>query len=122
MRNRTTTRTRIMVAASLAAVLLAFGWKAGAQSGAEPGEMPAPPSEMLVVTGTIEAVEQNLLGTAKAVQIVSAEMGEFRIADDENGRALTKLVGRTVTVTAHRTLDPEGQSVLSVSQYVVHEG
>jgi hypothetical protein len=114
------TTGRVAVVASLAAILLVFGWPTW--SAAQQAEDAAPGSQALSVTGTVEAADEDFLGRVKAVQIVSPEMGTFLVADDEKGRELIDHVGKDVTVTARRMVDDEGKSVLAVSDYRVHEG
>ena len=81
-----------------------------------------PAFEMMVVTGTIQAAEEDFLGQATRVRIVSPEAGAFLIARDAKGRELESHVGAIVTVTAERTRDDEGNEILSVERYQVHEG
>jgi len=122
---QSTAKVRVAIAAVLAGTLLGLGWTAAAEGEktAAPGVAAAPPSpERMVVTGTIEALEKNLLGWATKVQIVSPAMGSFLIADSGKGRELKKLVGETVTVTAQRQHDAEGNEVLSVERYEIRGG
>ena len=81
-----------------------------------------PAFEIVVITGRIEPAEENFLGRAAQIQIVSAEAGAFLIAHEGKGRELKHHVGAIVTLTAERMHDAEGNEILSVERYRVHRG
>ena len=123
----TSAKTRLAIVGAIAAAV--FGSYASPSAASEetlrrePATAVAapPPDEMMKVTGTIEAVEENFFGYAIQVRIIS-DMGAFLIAKAGKGEELTGHVGETVTLLAHRTTDEQGNTVLSVEGYRVHEG
>jgi len=121
---RSTAKVRVAIAAVLAGTLLGLGWTAAAEGerAGAPGVAAPPSPERMVVTGTVEALDKNLLGQATKVQIVSSAMGNFLIADTGKGQELKKHVGETVTVTAQRQRDAEGNEILSVERYEIRGG
>lgn len=125
--SKTSAKTRVgRVTAILGAALLGFASASLAAEAASPAKTPdvssAPPATMLKLTGTIEAVDKNVLGHATRVRIVTPDKGTFLIAKAGKGEDLMSHVGETVTVTAHRTQDAQGNEVLSVDGYQIHEG
>ena len=59
--------------------------------------MPAA-EERLMISGQLEVVAEDLHGEAKALDIVSPELGRFRIAPDRRGGKLLRHAGQWVTV------------------------
>lgn len=114
-----------LATAIVAAALICFASAGVATEAPPPGEAGDAISshpEKMAITGTIEAVEENFLGRATQVRIVSPDMGTFLIANAGKGEDLTGHVGETVTVVAQRTTDGKGNQVLAVEGYKVHEG
>jgi hypothetical protein len=60
--------------------------------------MPAS-DQRLMISGTVEAVADDLHGEPKRLDIVSPELGRFRVAPDLRGRKLLAHIGDWVTVT-----------------------
>jgi hypothetical protein len=62
--------------------------------------MPAKPraDQRLLISGTVEVIEEDLHGDPKLVELVSPELGRFRVAPDRSGRKLLKHVGNWVSV------------------------
>jgi len=52
----------------------------------------------MMISGNLEVVEEDLHGKPKALELVSPELGSFRIAPDRRGRTLFAHVGQWVTV------------------------
>ena len=61
--------------------------------------------QRLMISGQVEVIEQDLHGDAKTLQIVSPELGSFRIASDRRGEKLLPHVGQWVTVFGHVELE-----------------
>ena len=61
------------------------------------GAMPAAGHRMMI-SGTLEVAEEDLHGKPKTLELVSPELGSFRIAPDRRGRTLFAHVGQWVTV------------------------
>lgn len=59
--------------------------------------MPAAEQRMMI-SGQLEVVGEDLHGEANALEIVSAELGRFRIARDRRGDKLLPHAGQWVTV------------------------
>ena len=54
--------------------------------------------ERMMISGSIEVVEQDMHGVPKTLDLISPELGRFRVASDNYGRKLLKHVGEWVTV------------------------
>lgn len=54
--------------------------------------------QRLMISGQLEVIAEDLHGEAKALEIVSPELGRFRIASDRHGDKLLKHAGEWVTV------------------------
>lgn len=52
----------------------------------------------MMISGNLEVVEKDLHGKPKAVELVSPELGRFRVVPDRRGRKLLAHVGQWVTV------------------------
>lgn len=52
----------------------------------------------LMISGTLEVIEEDLHGEPKLLEIVSPELGRYRIAPDRLGRRLLAHVGKWVTL------------------------
>ena len=61
------------------------------------GAMPAAGHRMMI-SGSLEVAEQDLHGKPKALELVSPELGSFRVASDRRGRTLFAHIGQWVTV------------------------
>jgi len=57
--------------------------------------------QRMMISGQIEVIEEDLHGEAKAVEIISPELGRFRIAPDRRGDKLLAHIGKWVTVFGH---------------------
>ncbi len=81
--------------------------------------MPAKPiaaDQRLLISGTVEVVEVDLHGDPKLVELVSPELGRFRVAPDRSGRKLLQHVGRWVSVFGSVEME-NGQRVLHVDGF-----
>jgi hypothetical protein len=78
-------------ALSLIAVILGFALVASA------GAIPVS-DERMMISGTIELVEQDIHGVPKTLDLVSPELGRFRVASDLGGRKQLEHIGEWVTV------------------------
>jgi hypothetical protein len=54
--------------------------------------------QRLMISGQLEVVAEDLHGEPKALEIVSPELGRFRIAPDRHGDKLLRHAGQWVTV------------------------
>lgn len=72
--------------------------------------------QRLMISGTLEAIEEDLHGDPKLLEIVSPELGRYRIAPDRLGRKLLAHVGKWVTIFG--TVEMEnGMRVVRVEGY-----
>lgn len=55
----------------------------------------------MMISGTLEVVEQDLHGVPKTLDLLSPELGRFRIASDARGRKLLAHAGAWVTVVGN---------------------
>ncbi|MGH9884444.1 MAG: hypothetical protein ACREBE_02880 [bacterium] len=62
--------------------------------------MPATDQRMMI-SGRLEVLEEDLHGDAKTLQIVSPELGAFRIVADRSGDKLLPHAGQWATVFGH---------------------
>jgi hypothetical protein len=60
--------------------------------------MPVAEQQRLMISGQLEVVAEDLHGDPKALEIVSPELGRFRIAPDRHGDKLLRHAGQWVTV------------------------
>ncbi len=54
--------------------------------------------ERMMISGSIEVVEEDMHGVPKTLDLISPELGRFRVASDSDGRKLLKHIGEWVTV------------------------
>jgi hypothetical protein len=80
-----------------------------------------PPADLELMTGTVRAVEESLLGRPETVEIVTPEVGTYPVEDEGVGEELKEHVGETVTVVAVIRLGADGRERLSVQKFRVHE-
>ena len=52
----------------------------------------------MMISGNLEVVEEDLHGKPKVLDLVSPELGRFRVVPDRSGRKLLAHVGQFVTV------------------------
>ena len=72
--------------------------------------------QRMMISGTVEILEKDLHGKPKLVELVSPELGRFRVAPDRKGRKLLAHVGKWVTATG--TVEVEnGLRVLHVDGF-----
>jgi hypothetical protein len=77
--------------------------------------MPAA-DQRLMISGTLEVIEEDLHGDPKLLAIVSPELGRYRISPDRLGRKLLAHVGKWVTIFG--TVEMEnGMRVVRVEGY-----
>jgi hypothetical protein len=71
------------------------------------GSVTAMPSAdyRMMISGQVEVIEEDLHGEAKTLEIVSPELGRFRIASDRRGDKLLPHAGQWVTVFGHVGLE-----------------
>lgn len=82
-----------MTTRSLSLITVVLGIALIASVGAIPAD-----GHRMMISGSLEVAEHDIHGKPKALELVSPELGSFRIAPDRRGRMLLAHVGRWVTV------------------------
>jgi hypothetical protein len=76
-----------VIAVAVAAVLLSLA------------SMPAAePAQRMLISGQVEVVQEDLHGDPKIIELVSDELGRFRVSQERKGDALLEHVGAWVSV------------------------
>jgi HAMP domain-containing protein len=58
----------------------------------------AEPTQRMLISGQIEVIQEDLHGDPKAVELISDELGRFRVSTERKGDELLKHVGAWVSV------------------------
>ena len=72
--------------------------------------------QRMMISGQLEVIEEDLHGEAKALEIVSPELGRFRVAADRHGNRLLRLAGQWVTVFGNVEME-NGVRVVHVDSF-----
>lgn len=80
-------------------------------------EMKADEGKKIEITGKVVALEENDKGDVISVEIATVDGKYFTVNNDEPGKALCKLVGKSVKVTGTLKTGEDGSEVLHVEKF-----